>query len=308
MKRKFLAVILPLIGCATVVGSGFSAWYFGEANIGEPFADSQTSIAVTDGYIANGLFKVSKKSNAENQLFEDEKTTKLWLDQDGRFDSVYASNYDNYKETGIFFSQEDTETAVKQNGLQWQLTVDYVQAEGEGTPDLKQLEDSGWTVTLTLDIFIEGSLNKYIAVRTDVNDAITIKENGTNGATKTKAFAYKGVSTRNNKKGVLYSQTYTIVGANDSPEDTTDLTSTSRDIVVDSSTTSSGEVVGSHKNSLLVWAKNGATYPLDETGLTECVGKPTNYTDFDAMVNELETENGPQIYFGATITLEDPRL
>ena len=30
MKRKFLAVVLPIIGCATVVGSGFSAWYFDE--------------------------------------------------------------------------------------------------------------------------------------------------------------------------------------------------------------------------------------------------------------------------------------
>ena len=30
MKRKFLAVVLPIIGCATVVGSGFGAWYFGE--------------------------------------------------------------------------------------------------------------------------------------------------------------------------------------------------------------------------------------------------------------------------------------
>lgn len=30
MKRKLLAVVLPLIGCATVVGSGFAAWYFGD--------------------------------------------------------------------------------------------------------------------------------------------------------------------------------------------------------------------------------------------------------------------------------------
>ena len=30
MKRKLLAVVLPLVGCATVVGSGFAAWYFGD--------------------------------------------------------------------------------------------------------------------------------------------------------------------------------------------------------------------------------------------------------------------------------------
>ena len=30
MKRKLLAVVLPLIGCTTVVGSGFAAWYFGD--------------------------------------------------------------------------------------------------------------------------------------------------------------------------------------------------------------------------------------------------------------------------------------
>ena len=30
MKRKLLAVVLPLVGCTTVVGSGFAAWYFGD--------------------------------------------------------------------------------------------------------------------------------------------------------------------------------------------------------------------------------------------------------------------------------------
>lgn len=30
MKRKILAVVLPLVGCTTVVGSGFAAWYFGD--------------------------------------------------------------------------------------------------------------------------------------------------------------------------------------------------------------------------------------------------------------------------------------
>ena len=30
MKRKILAVTIPVVGCLTVVGAGFSAWYFSD--------------------------------------------------------------------------------------------------------------------------------------------------------------------------------------------------------------------------------------------------------------------------------------
>ena len=33
-KRKILMLTLPLVGVATIVGSGFSAWYFDNTEIG----------------------------------------------------------------------------------------------------------------------------------------------------------------------------------------------------------------------------------------------------------------------------------
>ena len=48
MKRKFLAVILPIIGCATVVGSGFSAWYFGNTVATGGEGSTTINVEVTD--------------------------------------------------------------------------------------------------------------------------------------------------------------------------------------------------------------------------------------------------------------------
>ena len=78
MKRKLLAVVLPLIGCATVVGSGFAAWYFGEieADGANPLAPI-TSVNVTEEVMsAKGLLNLEKtKDNVNGEV--------LVLDQGG---------------------------------------------------------------------------------------------------------------------------------------------------------------------------------------------------------------------------------
>ena len=48
MKRKFLAVILPIIGCATVVGSGFSAWYFGQDVVVDTGGNTNIGMNITE--------------------------------------------------------------------------------------------------------------------------------------------------------------------------------------------------------------------------------------------------------------------
>lgn len=47
MKRKLLAVVLPLVGCATVVGSGFAAWYFGDSVSGGDDAKFGAAVNIT---------------------------------------------------------------------------------------------------------------------------------------------------------------------------------------------------------------------------------------------------------------------
>ena len=80
MKRKFLAVVLPIIGCATVVGSGFGAWYFGEVTGVKDTDGFQLGINVSEEVKdATGNLTISA-SNSESAL--DNK--KVMLDQGGQ--------------------------------------------------------------------------------------------------------------------------------------------------------------------------------------------------------------------------------
>ena len=68
-KRKILMLTLPLVGVATIVGSGFSAWYFDSTNIG---TSKNVGITVTEKHVASGTLTTSLTGNE-----------KLVLDQGG---------------------------------------------------------------------------------------------------------------------------------------------------------------------------------------------------------------------------------
>ena len=47
-KRKILMLTLPLVGVATIVGSGFSAWYFNETTVS---TSAKLGVAVTEMHV-----------------------------------------------------------------------------------------------------------------------------------------------------------------------------------------------------------------------------------------------------------------
>lgn len=157
MKRKFLAVVLPIIGCATVVGSGFSAWYFGNTVTTGGTGSTTVNVDVTEEIRdATGTLSVDPSaSTIKNKI--------LILDQGG---------FKNTREdSGIMFGDTGaTETTATTEGdkivNKWGFTVSYngKASEEEGVAELTlgELYDAGLRIRINLSIEIKGDLVKYI--------------------------------------------------------------------------------------------------------------------------------------------------
>lgn len=153
MKRKLLAVVLPLVGCATVVGSGFAAWYFGEIETTGSNTAAQVNVNVTQEVMhADRLLKLESTKDEING-----KT--LVLDQGG-------IKSDEYK--GIMIGEAtDTETVAKtgDDGVDYDFTLTWGGSTVEGDPvevDLLQIYEAGMKVRLTVSITLGDPLSNYI--------------------------------------------------------------------------------------------------------------------------------------------------
>ena len=151
MKRKILAVILPIIGCATVVGSGFSAWYFGEnINTGSN-GQSIVNVNVTEEVEASqGNLLVDSSDSVLGALI---------LDQGG----PKNSNPDS----GIMFGAAGaTETIVNENA-KWDFTVTF---NGDQNLTLDKIYDAGLRVRVVAEISLGGNLSDYV----EFKDGLTL--------------------------------------------------------------------------------------------------------------------------------------
>ena len=74
LKRKMLAILLPAIAAATLVGSGFSAWYFQANEI-----DGQSTDVSVD--VTNEIKDIGTLAKAEGAGYVE--PTKIVLDQGG---------------------------------------------------------------------------------------------------------------------------------------------------------------------------------------------------------------------------------
>lgn len=161
MKRKFLAVVLPIIGCATVVGSGFSAWYFGNTVTTGDSGSTIVNVDVTDEIRdASGTLSVDTSASTITG-----KT--LILDQGG-FKNPSVDSGIMFGDTGATettATSETTETIVNK----WGFTVKYDGTVGEGDDlTLGELYDAGLRIRINLSIQIKGDLGKYITFQTPV--------------------------------------------------------------------------------------------------------------------------------------------
>lgn len=186
MKRKFLAVVLPIIGCATVVGSGFGAWYFGEVtgvkdtdsfhlgiDVSEEVKDATGSLSISGGNLEGAL---------NNKV--------VMLDQGGQNNKHVNSGISIVNDTvnSETFNIADHVDEIK--NVYYEFTVKYT---GTNT-SLSKIYDAGMKINVSVTIdFIGESLINYIGLQ----DGLQLKVEASNpeGTAKPATFAEgKGVS------------------------------------------------------------------------------------------------------------------
>ena len=193
MKRKFLAVVLPIIGCATVVGSGFSAWYFGATGASKT-DQFGVNIGITDEVTdATGSLTIG------GGIKEFDKYT-LLLDQGGH------ANLTN-TDSGIMLTKSDTlpDQVKVTDGNDWNFTISY----NSSNTTIKNLYDAGLQIRFEIKINLSADLSYYVGVKSGAKVTLT----STTGGLNTQLDAFE---TSNN--GVSYSTEYVLDG--DSLEET----------------------------------------------------------------------------------------
>ena len=161
MKRKFLAVILPIIGCATVVGSGFSAWYFGEVETTGGDGLASVSVTVTDEIkSAKGALKYVPLTDEKGELLTADGGV-LVLDQGG------ANN--ESLDSGIMFG-DGTEKETVKNTLSWQFKMSYV---GNNNLTIFDIYDAGLRLRFEVSVELKGSLGKYVTFQDLISLGVT---------------------------------------------------------------------------------------------------------------------------------------
>ena len=153
MKRKFLAVVLPIIGCATVVGSGFGAWHFGEVT-GDKNNKFQLGINVSEEVDASDSLSISVSKDLTNK--------KVMLDQGGQNNKDPNSGISivNSDVPSTTFNIADYIEEIKD--VYYEFTVEYT---GTNT-SLSQIYGAGMKINVSVTIdFIGENLFKYIELQ-----------------------------------------------------------------------------------------------------------------------------------------------
>ena len=156
MKRKFLAVVLPIVGCATLVGSGFSAWYFGSVT-----ADGDKAGLTID--VTEKIGSTLKIGIAENSTVQD--GTYLILDQGSS-----VVNDGDYEEKGIMFNADNSLGEIPANQSA-SLIIDAVY--DDQNLSLDRVAANGLELVATIKISLSETLVKYVDVIQGTNFVVT---------------------------------------------------------------------------------------------------------------------------------------
>lgn len=162
MKRKFLAVVLPIIGCATVVGSGFSAWYFGQDFTTGTGGNTNIGMNITEEIKTS---KANLSINLGATTIDDVATPGeegcLVLDQGGLGNNSVNS--------GIMFGSSASTFTTKTKDKIWGFTIGYdgtsSQTVGETVETgltIKELYDAGLRIRVEMTVTLDANLHKYI--------------------------------------------------------------------------------------------------------------------------------------------------
>ena len=159
LKRKILAAVLPVVAAGTVVGSGFSAWYFGTLTI----TGKELKVSVDLQPEASIAGSISVAFNGGTLSEEEVSDVKLRLDQ-GTGDFSAVGNNRKNPECGISFTYGDTSDSSNIKTLD-----DIKFSYAIGADELTKLSDANLRVDLTLSVKIRTSLLDFVKVKiTDV--------------------------------------------------------------------------------------------------------------------------------------------
>lgn len=151
LKRKILAAVLPVVAAGTVVGSGFSAWYFGnfqQTNVSNVAINTEvTESGESIGTLNTYLFK----SNSYTEYNSSSNFPKLQLDQGKGSERITNPNL------GISFI-DNNETPVAVDGLVFEYSIP--------ASDLKALLGAGFNLEISASIEISKTLANYVEFRT----------------------------------------------------------------------------------------------------------------------------------------------
>ena len=282
MKRKFLAVVLPIIGCATVVGSGFAAWYFNDDVVNGDNGSTSIGINVTEEVKATkGSLEIDLGDTTIDGVEKtpgEGKNGRLVLDQGG------ARN--NSVDSGIMFGDDtSTVTNVTEDKV-WAFTVSY-----DGSVDgltIGEIYDAGLRIRINLSITINGDLEKYITFQDPVPAVEVIIPSGSIGTnTPVTLTGEKDSNSRSGDYVIAYDQ------AKDSI-----LSEASWEFKLGVNTIKDGD---NYKNALLKYRTRGYSgdkyYP----------GKPVASGEPKAMETDLtdDAENPSNIVFAVKAFIED---
>lgn len=143
LRRKMLAILLPTVAAVTLVGSGFSAWYFGEKVTG---LTNDIDIVITNKVGAVGtLNQFSGKDGVT--------PTHLILDQGG---------YKNLINTDAGISFGTSETTPITNGVVG-ATFTFT-----NNKTYKNLTSAGMGVFVTQTLKVHKTLLNYVALQNEV--------------------------------------------------------------------------------------------------------------------------------------------
>ena len=142
LKRKMLAILLPTVAAATLVGSGFSAWYFGDTVTG---LANDIDIVITDEVGAVGTLTQFNGPDAVTP-------THLILDQGGYKNLVNT-------DAGISFGTNAT-TPITDGvvGATFKFTDEYT---------YDKLDSAGMGVYVTQTLKIHKTLLNYVELQNE---------------------------------------------------------------------------------------------------------------------------------------------
>ena len=140
-KRKILMLTLPLVGVATIVGSGFSAWYFNSTEVTPlpgQIGVSITNKTTTTGTLSSDLGSATLVLDQGGSKTEDANNPAkhIWVERGGTKISAF---------TVSFTIPEASATALAESNVKGQLKV--VATVNETLAKYVAVDTSSWNVT-----------------------------------------------------------------------------------------------------------------------------------------------------------------